>query len=246
MDAMRFSTLAHGAHDLCNPLDAATLDLACERLGLAQGDPVIDVGCGKGELLVRLAERRSTRGVGLEMNPAHVADGRRRAEARAVTDRVTFVETDATRYAAEPGSFAAALCIGATHALGGHRETLIALRAWLRPGGRMLIGEGYWRREPAAGYLAVLGATRDDHGTHADNLALGAACGLRPIESWESGVAAWDRYEDLYAETALAYAHAHPDDPDAPAIIERVHRWRDAYRRWGRDTLGFGLYLYER
>ena len=27
---------------------------------------------------------------------------------------------------------------------------------------------------------------------------------------------------------------------------ERIARWRKTYRRWGRDTLGFGLYLFGR
>jgi hypothetical protein len=27
---------------------------------------------------------------------------------------------------------------------------------------------------------------------------------------------------------------------------ERIRRWRETYLRWGRDTLGFGLYLFER
>jgi len=246
MDAMRFSTIAHSAHDLCNPLDAATLDHACERLGLVAGRRVIDVGCGKGELLVRLAARYGAEGVGLDMNPAYIADGQRRASDRGVAQAITLHEMDATRYAAPSASFDAALCIGASHALGGYRDALALLGRWLRPGGRVLMGEGYWRRDPDAGYLAVLGATRDDHVEHTGNIAIATAAGFRAIESWKSDVQSWDRYENLYAETALAHARTHPDDPDTPAIIERVMRWQDAYRKWGRDTLGFGLYLFER
>jgi len=29
-------------------------------------------------------------------------------------------------------------------------------------------------------------------------------------------------------------------------MLERIRRWRDGYLRWGRDTLGFGLYLFYR
>jgi hypothetical protein len=29
-------------------------------------------------------------------------------------------------------------------------------------------------------------------------------------------------------------------------MLERIRRWRDAYLRWGRDTLGFGVYLFHR
>jgi hypothetical protein len=27
-------------------------------------------------------------------------------------------------------------------------------------------------------------------------------------------------------------------------MLERIRGWRETYRRWGRDTLGFGLYLF--
>jgi SAM-dependent methyltransferase len=251
MDAMRFSTLAHRAHDLCNPLDEATVDAACARLGLEAMDPgrrprVIDVGCGKAGMLIRLALRRPIAGIGIDLNPAHLAEGAERAARRRVADSITLLEMDATRFDAAPESFDVAISIGAAHALGGCEPTLRTLRSWLRPGGRLLVGHGYWRREPAPEYLAVLGASASEHGRHADNLALAARLGLEPIADWESDREAWDRYENLYAETALAFAADHPDDPDAAAIVARVERWRDAYRRWGRDTLGFGLDLFAR
>jgi hypothetical protein len=139
-----------------------------------------------------------------------------------------------------------AISIGAAHALGGYDETLATLASWVRPGGRLLVGHGYWRREPPPEYLAALGASRSEHGAHADNVAIAERRGLEPHGAWESDHAAWDRYEDLYAATALAFAAAHPDDPDAAAIVARVSVWREAYRRWGRDTLGFGLYVFAR
>src|SRR5262245_6570140 len=251
VDSMRFSTIAHRAHQLCNPLDEPTLDAACARLDLdaPAGGParrVIDVGCGKAELLVRLAERHGIEGIGIDVNPWHLADGSDRAARRGVGRAITLLEVDASRFDAGPASFDAAISIGAAHALGGYAEALDTLATWVRPAGRLLVGHGYWRREPAPEYLAALGATRDEHGTHEDNRALAAARGLRPLDAWESDREAWDRYEDLYAGTALAYAEAHPDDPDAEAIVARVTRWREAYRAWGRDTLGFGLYVFER
>ena len=42
------------------------------------------------------------------------------------------------------------------------------------------------------------------------------------------------------------YAGEQPDDPDVPAMLKRIRRWRDAYLRWGRDTLGFAVYLFHR
>ena len=41
-----------------------------------------------------------------------------------------------------------------------------------------------------------------------------------------------------------SHVRANPHDPDAQAMLERIRPWREAYLRWGRDTLGFGLYLF--
>ena len=53
----------------------------------------------------------------------------------------------------------------------------------------------------------------------------------------------WDEYEGLYCSAVERYVDAHPEDPDGPAMGERIRRWHDAYLRWGRDTLGFGFYF---
>jgi hypothetical protein len=163
-----------------------------------------------------------------------------------VASRLELRETEAARLAAEPASFDAGICIGSTHALGGYRPTLAALARWVRPGGAVLVGEGYWRREPEPEYLERLGATADEMTTHEETIAAGAAVGLAPAGTWVSSERDWDHYEDLYARTVEVYVATHPEDPDAPAARERIRRWRETYQRWGRDTLGFGLYLFKR
>jgi hypothetical protein len=70
--------------------------------------------------------------------------------------------------------------------------------------------------------------------------------GFVPVFTAVSGDAEWDAYEGLYHRTVEDYVAAHPEDPDAPVMAERIRRWREAYLRWGRDTLGFGLYLFEK
>ncbi|HEX4205805.1 MAG TPA: hypothetical protein VHZ51_16720 [Ktedonobacteraceae bacterium] len=42
------------------------------------------------------------------------------------------------------------------------------------------------------------------------------------------------------------YAREMPEDPAVPGLLERIRSWRDLYLRWGRDTLGFGLYLFQK
>jgi hypothetical protein len=50
----------------------------------------------------------------------------------------------------------------------------------------------------------------------------------------------------LYNRAVVEYVASNPDDADAPALRERIQDWREAYQTWGRDTLGFGLYLFKK
>jgi cyclopropane fatty-acyl-phospholipid synthase-like methyltransferase len=246
MDPLRFTTIAHRDHAYCNPLDAAVLEQVIDRLGLAPDRRVLDVGCGKATLLVRIAERTGAAGTGVDINPAFLAEGRALAERRGVPGLVTLIEREASGLDASSGPWDVGLCIGSTHALGGYPDTLRALARRVRAGGSLLVGEGFWKRPPDPEYLERLGAREDEMTTHEGNQATAEAEGLAVADAWVSSDRDWDRYEELYARAVETFVATHPDDPDAVEMRERIRRWRETYRRWGRDTLGFALYLMER
>ena len=243
LDHVRFSTIAHRDHVFCNPIGAEKLDRMLGLLDLTPGARVLDIGCGKGELMVRMMERYSVAAVGVDTNPHFVKEARARAAARVPKGTLELHERDFASFPVAPGSFVAAACIGSTHACGGYRQALRALRDAVCPGGHVLVGEGYWKRDPPPEYLTALDAGRDDYNDHAGNIAAAAAEGLIPLYATVSSDDDWDHYEGLYASAVERFVMEHPDDPDAEAMKERIRRWRDAYLRWGRETLGFGVYL---
>lgn len=220
-------------------------DRLLDAVAIGRGGRALDVGCGKGEFLLRLAERHGWSGIGIDTNAAFLAEARAAQALRRPGAALEWRELDAREFRAAPGSFDAALCLGATHALGGYAAALKALKRWVRPGGRLLVGEGCWRREPDPDYLAFLGATRDECTDHAETVARGEHHGLIARAAETSSLEEWDDYEDRYAAAVERFAADHPEDPDAGAMVERIRAWRDAYRCWGRETLGFGWYLFE-
>ena len=56
----------------------------------------------------------------------------------------------------------------------------------------------------------------------------------------------WDRYEGLQWYSSRRYLREHPDTELAGELRERGDRYRDAYLRWGRDELGWAVYLFDR
>jgi SAM-dependent methyltransferase len=246
MDRWRFFDITHTDHVICNPLSIAALDEMVGLLDLPPGPRVLDIACGKGELLVRLVERYRASGVGIDLSPHCIRDLRAKASARVPGADLELLEIDGADFRGEPGSFDLACCLGASWTFGGHEGTLRALAAFVRPGGQVLVGEPYWRQPPSPEYLAAADLRVDEFDTHAANVAAGERLGLTPLYAMPGTAEDFDRYEALQWRAADAWARMHPDDPDRAELLERVIRDRHAYLTWGRDTLGWGLYLFRR
>jgi hypothetical protein len=95
-----------------------------------------------------------------------------------------------------------------------------------------------------AEYLAWSGLRRDEYGSHAQNVEAGEAEGLVPWLALASSDDEWDRYETLQWRAAARYADSHPEDPDVTELLTRVEKSRREYFNWGRDTLGWALYVF--
>jgi hypothetical protein len=120
------------------------------------------------------------------------------------------------------------------------------LATLVKPGGQIMVGEPFWAREPEQAYLDACDMDRAECGTHAGNAAVGEAEGLTLLYTLVSSQGDWDRYEGLRWRAAERYGAAHPDDGDAPRILARSRRWRDAYLKWGRDCVGWAVYLFRK
>jgi SAM-dependent methyltransferase len=239
MERNDWTRIAHEGIDLMNPLPPAKLDEVIDVLRLDGGARVIDLGCGKGELLRRLAARYEIRGVGVDSSPALLEEARRRAPAG-----VTYVVADLTAFSTG-APFDLAASLGAS--VGGFRPTLARLAGHLRPGGLALLGEGFWRREPDAAYLEALGATRDEMPDYAGLFAAAAEAGLEARYAVTASTDDFDRYEWRWSLNGERYAAAHPEEPGVDDFLAFIRNGRRRYvELGGRETLGFGLFLFER
>lgn len=244
MDHWKFFDITHRNHTFMNPSSNEKLEEMIGLLQLAPGARVLDIACGKAEPLARIANSYDINGMGVDLSPFCIAAARKRAAGCSnPASKLEFLQLDGREFrSAEP--FDLAICLGATWVYDGFAGTLKHLATVVKPQGLVLVGEPYWRREPASEYLSEAGFERSEFSTHPENVHLGVDAGLNPLYAIVSSEDDWDRYEWLQTNAAERYALEHPEDPDLPAILSRVRLSRDLYLRWGRETLGWCIYLF--
>jgi SAM-dependent methyltransferase len=233
----QLSTLAHADHPIAAPLDDDSVRRLLER-GVPGGEDearVLDLGCGGGEWLVRaLAAHGRLRGEGVDISEGALARARETARVRGVGDRLVLHQRNAADFAA-PHAFDLVLCVGATHAFGGLLPTLAAAREHLAPGGRVLVGDGFWAREPSPEAVEMLGDLAELP-TTIDRVA---GDGWTPVYGHISTRQELDAYEWAWSGSLAAWALDHPDDPDSSQALAAATTHRDEWLRGYRDAFGF-------
>jgi SAM-dependent methyltransferase len=244
---LRFTTIAHGERTTLGPLSPERLASIVERLDLAPGSRVIELGSGKGELLVRILARwPGVSAEGFDRSPWFLADARAAADAAGVLDRLSLIETDAPGPLVADREVDLAIAVGATGVLGGDQAATIGLLAGaVRHGGLVLFGDGAWIGEPSADGLAAFGMTRDELVEGPDGLAaLGIGADLEPLAVEVVSHEEWDAYESAYAGAVERWASRHPDDPERDGFLARARSMAASYATWRRDAMGFAVGLF--
>jgi SAM-dependent methyltransferase len=247
MDRWKYYDIIHQRHVVMNPVDETRLEHLYDLLELKPNATVIDIGCGKGEMLIRLVEKYDIRGLGIDKSPYCVREAEKRKRQRIPRVDLKFLEMDGVQYKPESGeSLDLAMCVGATWIYGGYRNTVKALGGMTRPSGFVMVGEPFWRTNPPQEYLQSEGLSADSFDTHHGNVTTGESEGLRLVYTLVSSEKDWDRSEGLHWYTAAEYALTHPKDPDLEDLLGRDSKEKESYLRWGREVLGWAIYLFRK
>jgi SAM-dependent methyltransferase len=244
VDRTRFSTIAHSRHRFLSPLDPVKVDRSLALLDLPVGASVLDAGCGKGEVVIRLLERYpAVRALGVDTNASFIEEGTREAARRVPDADLTLLAEPLGEVPGDRLPLDLLICTGSSQVFGDVPATLAAAKRLVRPGGMLLLADGYWHSPPSDAYLEALGAAPDEYSDLAGTIASYTANGFREIYSFIASADDWDHYEGLYAANVEQHVASHPDDPDGPAMLDRIRAWRRLYLTHGRGTLGFVVSL---
>lgn len=237
MERSEISRIAHADHPIAAPVSADRLREIVSALTPPDDASILDLGCGEGAWLLRaLQVHPGARGVGVDLVLPPEVDAE--AARRGVSDRARWVQDDAAGWS--DGLHDVVFCVGASHAFGGLEGTLTSVRAHLRPGGQVVLGDGIWDSSPSQAALDALQCTADDF-PYLDGLVRQAvAHGFEVVHGHVSTLAEWDDYEWSWTGSLVRWALRQPvgsAQREEALAAARSHRdeWLGGYR----GQLGF-------
>lgn len=234
MDMWKYYGILHRFHAFMNPLSEHKFERIISVLDLSPGK-VVDIACGKAELLCRLAEAYDVTGIGIDISPWEVEDALKKVASRKLSERIEIREGDGNTLQIDANSLSAAFCIGATWIFGGLSGTLAHLCEWVKPGGVVVVGDAFRRAESSQ---------EPGLNTHAENTAMGGDQGLTYLYSMGNTQSDWDHYTQLTNFSAQKYADENPDDPDVPELLATMAEDQRKYFEYERDAHGWGVYIF--
>jgi SAM-dependent methyltransferase len=245
---LRFHEISESRHRILNPFTPDKLRLLGQICVGDRPSHVLDLCCGKAEMLCTWAAQHQVTGVGVDISEVFLVAARQRAVELEVDDRVRLVHADAVDFVADAvvsvsgAQFDVVSCIGATWIGSGLAGTLGLMRPLVKSGGLVVVGEPYWI-DPLPEGMAVLGVAEGEFASLARTLEVVEAAGFDLVEMVLANPDDWDRYVAAQWWTVDDWLTRHPGDPDAPALREWIRAGQRSYLTVDRRYLGWGVFV---
>jgi SAM-dependent methyltransferase len=124
------------------PTPQEVVDRMLQMAEVKSDDVVYDLGCGDGRLVITAAKRYGARGVGVDIDPARIAESKAAAKAAGVEHLVEFRQQDALTVDVSPASVVTLYLLTAANL-----KLRPTLQQTLKPGARIVshqFGMGEW------------------------------------------------------------------------------------------------------
>lgn len=233
---MSLHEIAFAGHRLISPFTDEQLMSLGRVARINSTTRILDLACGKGELLCRWAQEFGSAGLGVDISEVFISAARDRAVELSVADGVEFEVADAATY--QPAErYDVVSCLGAFDILPGGLDQM---RVPLTNDGLLLVGDMYWLNgEPEdarylqPGTVSTLPGMLDRFDTS----------GVELVEMVLADAHSWERFEAAQWWTLTAWLTDNPGNGRADDVRRARDNKRRDYLTWGRQNLGWGVFV---
>lgn len=239
---LRIHEISESSHQILDPISAEKLATLGRAIGLRPGMRVLDLACGKAEMLAMWAAEHRITGIGVDLSRVFTAAARRRLDELQVGEQITIIQDDAAGYVTDQ-LCDVACCVGATWIGDGVEGTIDLLRRSVKPDGLILIGEPFWLREPNPDMMAAGGTDAELRSSLTELIDRFLAHGYDVVEMILADQNDWDRYTAASWMNMRRWLDDHPGDDFARTVRGALDRSVHRYTRNRRDALGWGVFV---
>jgi len=228
----------HHTMTIDNPMSSEDLDRVVVLLAPADGDRVLDLACGHGELLRRLRRAAPITGVGVDLSPWMLTTAHRLAQPNEAD--LSWVLDDAKHHG-DTGQHDIVTCLGASWVWLGLPGTIRAIAQRAVPGGRVAIGDMHLRPSITPDAVTASHGSLDSIGSIE---AMFARAGIELIETVNTADHSWDDYLARTRDAAELWAKQHPGEAAEEFRVEQ-RKWEQDHAR-DRAILTWSVWVGER
>jgi SAM-dependent methyltransferase len=240
MDMLEMFNIAERYIELINPTSPEKILTVGKVLGLKKGSRVIEFGCGYGEVLALWAKDYGIRGVGIDIREHCCKKAKAKMVRLGLDKDILIVNAKGAEYKPDRKDFDVAACIGASFIWGDFDKTVKAMKKIIRPGGKLAIGEPFWKsdtvparirkREPWARTEPQLLKTIRKEGFELEFMVT-------------SSQDDWDNYMANNWRGMVAWLKENPKHPDRKQVHSKLRTEQDEYFEFIREHMGWAIYL---
>ncbi|KZN30424.1 hypothetical protein N480_05585 [Pseudoalteromonas luteoviolacea S2607] len=219
-------------------------------LDLQPNNKVLEVGCGNGRFLLNLLDTYDINVLGVDIDSKLISIANDAAKSRSCEAKYQFTCQRFDELKIKSQYYDLFVCNGSSHAFGTQEAALpnMAQQAYelLGRGGRLLLGECYWKKAPPQAFLDFLGQPASIYRDYKSNIEVFEKYGFKPLYATSSNQDEWDDFEWRRSRTIHNQIKLDPNNEELLGKQSHIQQWLNAYLKWGRDYLGYGFYIFEK
>ncbi|GAB1421144.1 hypothetical protein MASR2M15_12880 [Anaerolineales bacterium] len=241
-------------HDLADhlslypfPITQNHLQRLADTLSLSSQVRLLDLSCGKGELLCQWAQKYELKGLGVDNDEEKIKLARERATELEVWSEAHFVSDTVSDFPQEFHEYDVVLSLGGAYHWPDHLSALKSMQEALTDAhaGMLVLGDFFWKQEPDPQTCQKFNLDPSELNTLTHLTQNFHEAGLLVMNIIIADQVDWDEYYSQQWLGMMRWLHRHPETNYDP-IIKTMMESQRKYLEYERELISWGIFVLTR